>query len=275
MFVRFRQRGCRLNLSLVETRRVDGTVKHEHIAALGSVVFPFDVENRVQFWTQLHPRLDRLSNRLAGKDLATVLGAIHARIPMVSTDELRALKLAAEQSAVQAWESLRDMHAEAAEGHENLGAKATGAAAKAKQIAAEASEFAATAKHRVAQLERGEDIAAGIAKLDVRQMLRKEGWTDADMRHAINLHELHMSGLGVDVLTNLMMRHEQRFERRLVRQLLRGIERLRILEAHGLTATPDGRITALQDAKYVGMPGEGPVSAQHAAAGNRATEEHW
>ena len=29
------------------------------------------------------------------------------------------------------------------------------------------------------------------------------------------------------------------------------------------------------DAKYVGMPGEGPVSAQHAAAGNRATEEHW
>jgi hypothetical protein len=37
MFVRFRQTAQRLQASLVETRRIDGKVRHEHIAGLGSV----------------------------------------------------------------------------------------------------------------------------------------------------------------------------------------------------------------------------------------------
>jgi hypothetical protein len=40
MFVRFRQTDYRLQVSLVETRRLDGKVRHEHIAGLGSVECP-------------------------------------------------------------------------------------------------------------------------------------------------------------------------------------------------------------------------------------------
>lgn len=37
MFVRFRQTRKRLQASIIETRRADGKVRHEHIAGLGSV----------------------------------------------------------------------------------------------------------------------------------------------------------------------------------------------------------------------------------------------
>jgi hypothetical protein len=39
MFVRFRETGRRLQCSLIETRRVDGKVRHEHIASLGSIEY--------------------------------------------------------------------------------------------------------------------------------------------------------------------------------------------------------------------------------------------
>jgi|SRR5262244_2412646 len=48
MFVRFRDAGRRLQVSLVETRRADGKVRHEHIASLGSIVMPTTVLSRHQ-----------------------------------------------------------------------------------------------------------------------------------------------------------------------------------------------------------------------------------
>jgi hypothetical protein len=39
MFVRFRQ-ARRLQVSLIETRRVAGKVQHEHVASLGAVDIP-------------------------------------------------------------------------------------------------------------------------------------------------------------------------------------------------------------------------------------------
>ena len=53
----------RLQASLVETRRIDGKVRHEHIAGLGSVEMPLSVEGRLAFW-QRHERLAKLSNRV-------------------------------------------------------------------------------------------------------------------------------------------------------------------------------------------------------------------
>jgi hypothetical protein len=37
MFVRFRETGRRLQCSLIETRRANGKVQHEHIGSLGAV----------------------------------------------------------------------------------------------------------------------------------------------------------------------------------------------------------------------------------------------
>ena len=47
---------------LVETRRIDGKVRHEHVASFGSVEVPPSVEDRITFWQRLHERLAKLSN---------------------------------------------------------------------------------------------------------------------------------------------------------------------------------------------------------------------
>jgi hypothetical protein len=93
MFVRFRQAGHKLQTSLIETRRVDGKVRHEHIASLGSIILPPSVADRITFWQRLHDRLAKLSNRVTAEDQGKVLGAVHAKVPMITADEQRALQL--------------------------------------------------------------------------------------------------------------------------------------------------------------------------------------
>src|SRR5215210_5141444 len=87
MFVRFRQAGSRLQVSLVATSREGGRVKHEHVAGLGTIETEPSIEARLAFWSHLHARLAKLSNRLSAEEQAKILGAIHARVPMVTPDE--------------------------------------------------------------------------------------------------------------------------------------------------------------------------------------------
>jgi hypothetical protein len=47
----------------------------------------------MEFWRGLHERLAQLSNRLDVETLGKVMGAVHARVPMVSPEEQRALQL--------------------------------------------------------------------------------------------------------------------------------------------------------------------------------------
>jgi hypothetical protein len=89
MFVRFRGTRRRLQVSLVETRRIDGKVCHEHIASFGSVPKSASVDDRIAFWQRLHERLAKLTNRVDAAMQGKILGAIHARIPMVIVDEQR------------------------------------------------------------------------------------------------------------------------------------------------------------------------------------------
>lgn len=93
MFVRFKDTEHRLRVSLVETRRIDGQVKHEHVASLGSCSMPPSVADRVAFWQRLRERLAKLSNRVDATAQGKLLGQIHARIPMVTPDEQAALQL--------------------------------------------------------------------------------------------------------------------------------------------------------------------------------------
>jgi hypothetical protein len=84
MFARFRMIGHRLQVSLAETRRADGKVRHEHIASLGSILEPMTTADRVAFWTRVHQRLAKLSNRIDAETAGKILGSIHARVPMVT-----------------------------------------------------------------------------------------------------------------------------------------------------------------------------------------------
>jgi hypothetical protein len=90
MLVHFRETPYGLAMSLVESRRENGKVRHEHLASLGSIETPPSVAARIEFWRRLHERLDQLSNRLDAETRGKVMDAVHARVPMVTPDEQRA-----------------------------------------------------------------------------------------------------------------------------------------------------------------------------------------
>ena len=97
-------------------QRIDGKVRQEHVAALGSIdgtllpgfwaeVTPDvaravqkadwaerSIRARMQFWQEAKPRLERLANRL-GPDLKRLRMAVHARVPWPKEPERADLPL--------------------------------------------------------------------------------------------------------------------------------------------------------------------------------------
>ena len=76
----------------MQTRRVSGKMQTEHIASFGSVDAEVSVRERLAFWAKLPERFARLGNRVGPDDQAKVYAALHARIPMVTPDEQRAIQ---------------------------------------------------------------------------------------------------------------------------------------------------------------------------------------
>ena len=124
MFIRFRQTKTRLQASLIQSRRVGGKVRQEHVAMLGTVDVPPSVAERFVFWQRLHKRMARLGNRTDAATQAKLFGDIHARIPMVTPDDLRALQLANAKADAQVWDAIANVHAGTVEGHKGLIANA-------------------------------------------------------------------------------------------------------------------------------------------------------
>jgi hypothetical protein len=120
MFVRFRQSRRRLQCSLIETRRTDGKVRHEHVAGLGAVPIDPSIADRIAFWSVLHQRLGELSNRFSHETHGKLIGQIHARIPMPTADEQRQLQKENAEADERLWSSLHDMSASAAADHKDL-----------------------------------------------------------------------------------------------------------------------------------------------------------
>lgn len=228
MFVRFRQQSSRrLQVSLVEKRRVDGKVRYEHIGSLNAVRLPLSPETRLEFWEKLHPRLARLANRLDSDGQAKVLAAVHARIPMVTGDERRALQLEAAKNEAKFWEVMQGSNEEMSTGHRDLAAIAERKSVETKEAAADAAKHFAAAKDRIARLESGEDIG-GATKIDLRQLFRSVGVTDNDMRHWANVHRIHQLGADEEYLDAI--RPDPRRERRAARKILRATEQRKAAE---------------------------------------------
>jgi hypothetical protein len=225
MFVRFRQAKHRLQVSLIETRRVDGKVCHEHIAGLGAIETPEpSTEARLAFWQQLHERLAKLANRVDAAMQGKVLGDIHARVPMVTLDEQRALQLENTEADEWFWSGLRDMHQGQADGHVQLVRTAEGAIAESQAAAAGAATKAADAKDRVERLKRGEDVPGGIGKRltyeDATRIFHEAGLSDDDIAHAQLLAQLSESELKNELFP-AMSKARDRAERALTRALVR------------------------------------------------------
>jgi hypothetical protein len=184
MFARFREKPTRLQVSLIETRRVGGKVRHEHIASLGSIGLPFSISGRIAFWQRLHEHLLRLGNRIDVETQAKILSAIHAKVPMVTADEQHSLKLENARADERLWTSLRDMHESSVADHKRLIATAETAVAHNQAAADAAAQSAASAKDRVERLTRGEDVPGGFSPPpDFEKILRDAGFTARDIAH--------------------------------------------------------------------------------------------
>jgi hypothetical protein len=186
MFVRFRQSGHRLALSIVETRWLAGKVKHEHIASLGSIASPPTVADRVAFWKALHERVSKLGNRISAESHGRILGAVHERIPMVTAEEQRALAIENDKATESFHARFRDIHAERAQGQRALIAKIERDIAVSEAAAAKAREIAAEAKERRERLERGEDALMNLSEkpVDIVRAFKEAGWTSRELRRS-------------------------------------------------------------------------------------------
>jgi hypothetical protein len=191
MFARFHQTPLRLQVSLRESRRIGGKPRCEHIASLGSIAEPMTTAGRVAFWARLHQRLAKLANRIGADEQGKILGAVHARIPMVTIDELRALQRENAEADARLWTGLQDMSAEMATGQRGLAALVSQRAADSEAMAQDAAEKAAAAKDRLSRLAKGEDVVEGLGKREnFEKVLMDAGWTRDDIRHSIELARL-------------------------------------------------------------------------------------
>jgi hypothetical protein len=79
MLVRFRQTAAGLQCSLVETRRIDGAVRYEQVASLGSVPASPSVSDRIAFWRRVYETLAELASRIDADTQGKIISAVHSR----------------------------------------------------------------------------------------------------------------------------------------------------------------------------------------------------
>jgi len=211
MFVRFRRSGSRLQASLIETQRTDGKVRYEHVASLGSIEDPPTVKERIGFWRRLHERIGQLSNRVDTAAQAKALGAVHARVPMPTIEDIRALQLQNSEANEKFWTGLRDMRQATADDHKQLLATIQQAIETAEADAKAAAEKACDAGERASRLRAGEDVVGGLGKQptqeDLERILRDAGWTTRDTEHADVVRRLSKLGGFEEYLAEVHKRH--------------------------------------------------------------------
>ena len=93
MLVRFRETAAGLQGSLVETRRIDGKVRYEHVASFGSVPASPSVADRIALWRRVYETLAELADRIDAETQGKIISAVHSRIPIVTPNEQRALRV--------------------------------------------------------------------------------------------------------------------------------------------------------------------------------------
>jgi hypothetical protein len=222
MFARFRQTARHLQVSVIETRRAEGKVRHEHIAGLGSIPTPQTVADRIAFWEQLQQALARLSNRIGADDQGKILTAIHARVPMPTLDERRTLQIATAEADARFWSGLQEMQQEQSVSKKDLAETVTRQAAEHSGEADKARQNAEAARDRLAKLQRGEDVASGTGKgLSHKEMVAIIGGPAA-ARRALKVNAIFQAGAETALL-NEQGKRSARLENRVINEFYRKI----------------------------------------------------
>jgi hypothetical protein len=228
MFVRFRQTKRKLQVSLCENRWIEGRPRQEHMAQLGSIEVPQSIEGRIAFWKRLHERLAKLSNRIDANAQGKILGDIHARIPIVTHDEQRQLKIEHAESNERFWSGHRDYLQDNVAGHEELAAEAERVIVTGKAQAAESAAKAAKAKDAADRLRRGEDasVERPLTREQMDRIFLDAGMTKDDLRRCTEMHEI-CNVLDFDEVMKTLHAQRERDERRALRALHRRVRRSR------------------------------------------------
>jgi hypothetical protein len=74
---------------LVESARIDGKPRQQHVAFLASYRPDWLPAARFRFWREASERLDRLGNRISLEDRHKIEAALVARVPRPSPEEQR------------------------------------------------------------------------------------------------------------------------------------------------------------------------------------------
>jgi hypothetical protein len=122
------------------------------------------VRERIAFWAKLPGRLDRLGNRVGADEHGKIYGALHARIPMVTPDEQRAVQEENFKDDERFWDAMRDLNAASVEEHKSLIADAEAKLKGSEHAAADAGEKLEAAKDRLQRLAGGESVSGGLGK---------------------------------------------------------------------------------------------------------------
>jgi hypothetical protein len=222
MFVRFRRQRRRLNVSLIATRRAEKDKRKiitGHVGALGSVDVAVSVRERLAFWAKLPQRLEALGNRVAADQHLKIYDAVHARIPTVTSAELRAIQEENAKDDERFWNMMQEMNASSAEGHKLLIASAEAKRKEHERCAAEAAERREVARERLAKLARGETVAGGFGKpVDLEKMLLDAGVTKDDLRHWRDVYEAS-EAFGFEQVLQASSEARDRAERRIARNM--------------------------------------------------------
>jgi hypothetical protein len=193
MFVRFRQTAIRLGISLVETHRQDGRVRHQHVASLGSIVTEPTIADRIAFWQRVNERLEALGNRI-GPEAAKIIAALHGRVPIPTIEEQRELKLENARADERFFQRLADWHEAHAADHKALAAAANARSAGDEAAASANAQRATEARERIERIEAGDEVPGGFGKpigdAEMMSILKAAGLTAADIRHIRLQHEL-------------------------------------------------------------------------------------
>jgi hypothetical protein len=153
------------------------------------------------------------------------LAAVHARIPMVTMDEQRALQLENAEADERFWSSFHGMNAGTAEDHKGLAARTASAIAKSEAAAAKAASNAKAAQERIERIKRGENVEGGLGKLHIREdferILREAG---VDPKHCARVGEV-ADAIGFETMMKAIHQDRHRAERATLRRLHRAIRK--------------------------------------------------
>ncbi len=189
---------------------------------MGSIETPLSVSGRIVLWQRVNERLGKLSNRVVAAAQGKIRGDIHARIPMVTLDEQRALQLANAEADERFWSLMHDVNQEKVDGHKAVAVAAESSIATGQAEASKAAANAAVARDRAERIRRGEDVKGGLGgPVDLETMLRKAGMSDEVIQHCKDMAELRLSHEELEKLVDEQLEAGDRAGRAIVRRWLR------------------------------------------------------